>query len=126
VQLFFDSIPSSLPHVKSGRLRAIAVTTGSRQPLLPDLPPISDTIPGFNISNWNALFLPARTPKSVVDRVFAEVNKAIKAPAVKERQNAVGIDPAGSNSQAEFAAFLREDRVRWAKIIKDANVTVSP
>ncbi len=124
IQVMFATYAVAVPHVKSGRLRVVAVTTAQRQPLLPELPAVGETVPGFAVSNWNAVFVPSRTPKPVVDRLFTELSKAIRAPALKDRQNAVGIDPAGSESPAAFAGFLREDTKRWAKIIRDAGVKV--
>jgi tripartite-type tricarboxylate transporter receptor subunit TctC len=124
LQLMFATYVVALPHISSGRLRALAVTTAQRQPLLPDLPPIADTVPGFDISNWNGVFAPAKTPRPVAERLFAEINKALKAPEVRKRQNAAGIEPGGSVSREEFAKFVREDTARWAQIIRDAGITV--
>lgn len=124
IQLMFATYVTAVPHVRGGRLRAIAVSTPQRQALLPDLPAVSEVIPGFGASNWNGLFAPAKTPRQIADRLFAEVSKAMQHPDVKKRQNAVGIEPAGSPSREEFAKFIREDRARWAKIVKDANVRV--
>ena len=124
IQVMFSTYVVALPHVKSGRLRALAVTTAKRQPLLPDLPAVAETVPGFDISNWNGMFVPAKTPRPIVDRLFVEFNKAIKNAEVKKRQNAAGIEPVGSASRAEFVKFLRDDSARWAKIVKDANIKV--
>ncbi len=124
LQVMFSTYVVAVPHVKSGRLRALAVTTAQRQPLLPDLPPIGETVPGFDVSNWNGIFAPARTPRQIADRLFTEINKAMQAPGVKKRQNAAGIEPGGSPSRVGFAKFIREDTARWAKIIKDANIKV--
>jgi tripartite-type tricarboxylate transporter receptor subunit TctC len=124
LQVMFSTYVVAVPHVKSGRLRALAVTTAQRQPLLPDLPPVGETVPGFDISNWNGIFAPAKTPRQIADRLFIEINKAMKAPEVKKRQNATGIEPGGSASRAEFAKFIREDTARWAKIIHDAGIKV--
>lgn len=124
LQVMFSTYVVAVPHVRSGRLRALAVTTAQRQPLLPDLPPVGETVPGFDISNWNGIFAPAKTPRQIADRLFIEINKAMKAPEVKKRQNAAGIEPGGSASRAEFAKFIREDAARWAKIIHDAGIKV--
>jgi len=124
IQVMFSTYVVALPHVKSGRLRVLAVTTAKRQPLLPDLPAVAETVPGFDISNWNGMFVPAKTPRAIADRLFVEINKAIKNAEVKKRQNAAGIEPVGSASRAEFVKFLRDDSARWAKIVKDANIKV--
>jgi len=124
LQVMFSTYVVAVPHVKSGRLRALAVTTAQRQPLLPELPPLGETVAGFDISNWNGIFAPAKTPRQIADRLFVEINKAMRAPEVKKRQNAAGIEPGGSPSRAEFAKFIREDAARWAKIIRDAGIKV--
>jgi len=124
LQVMFSTYVVAVPHVNSGKLRALAVTTAHRQPLLPDLPPIAETLPGFDISNWNGIFAPARTPPQIADRLFAELNKAMLVPQVKKRQNYAGIEPEGSPSRAAFATFLREDRARWGKIIRDAGIAL--
>lgn len=124
LQLMFSTYVVALPHINSGRLRALAVTSPQRQPLLPDLPAIAEFAPGYGVSNWNGMFVPARTPLRIVDYLFAQINKALLAPRVKKRQNAAGIDPRGSASRGEFAKFIREDTARWAKVVKDAGVQV--
>lgn len=124
LQLMFSTYVVALPHINSGRLRALAVTTPQRQPLLPNLPAVAETVPGFGLSNWNGMFAPAKTPRHVADRLVAEINKALQTAEVKKRQHAAGIEPIGSPSREDFAKFVREDTVRWAKIIKDANIKV--
>jgi tripartite-type tricarboxylate transporter receptor subunit TctC len=124
LQVMFATYVVALPHITSGRLRAIAVATPRRQPLLPDLPAISESVPGFGVSNWNGMFAPAKTPRHIADRLFVEINKALQHPEVKKRQNAAGIDPGGSVSREEFVKFVREDTVRWSKIIRDADIKI--
>lgn len=124
IQVMFATYVTAVPHIRGNRLRALAVSTPQRQALLPDLPAVSDVLPGFGASNWNGMFAPARTPRHVADRLFSEINKAMLAPEVKTRQNAVGIVPEGSASRAEFVKFIHEDTARWATIIKDANISV--
>jgi tripartite-type tricarboxylate transporter receptor subunit TctC len=124
IQVMFATYAVAVPHVKAGRLRVLAVTTLNRQPLLPDLPTVGESLPGFAVSNWNGVFVPAKTPAAVAEKLFVELNKALKASTVRERQNAVGIEPVGSASRDEFAKFLTADAERWRKIIRDANVKV--
>ena len=124
LQLMFSTYVVALPHINSGRLRALAVTTPQRRALLPDLTAVSEAVPGFGVSNWNGIFAPAKTPKHIADFLFVEFNKALQAPEVKKRQNAAGIEPGGSTSRAEFEKFIREDTARWAKIVKDANIQI--
>jgi tripartite-type tricarboxylate transporter receptor subunit TctC len=125
IQLMFATYITALPHVKSGRLRALAVTTAQRQPLLPDLPAISETVPGFGVSNWEGMFAPAKTPPAILDRLHAEINRALKAPDLKRRQQGAGIDPQGSPSRAGFAKFVKDELVHWAKLVKEAGIQVS-
>jgi tripartite-type tricarboxylate transporter receptor subunit TctC len=124
IQLMFATYVTAVPHVRGGRLRAIAVTTPKRQQLLSELPALSEVIPGFGASNWNGMFAPAGTPPKVAERLFAEIGKAMQHPEVKKRQNAVGIEPGGSVSRDAFAKFIREDHARWAKIIREAGIAV--
>jgi tripartite-type tricarboxylate transporter receptor subunit TctC len=124
IQLMFATYVTAVPHLKSGRLRALAVTTPKRRALLADLPAVSEAVPGFGVSNWNGIFVPAKTPQPIVDFLFVQINKALLAPDVIRRQNAVGIEPGGSASRAEFVTFIREDTARWAKIVKEANIRI--
>lgn len=122
LQLMFATYVVSLPHIKSGRLRVLAVSTPERQPLLPELPAISESLPGFGLSNWNGLFAPGKTPAVIADRLFTEVNKALQSPELRRRQAAAGIEPIGSNSREMFAQFVRDETVRWRKIVRDARI----
>jgi tripartite-type tricarboxylate transporter receptor subunit TctC len=124
LQVMFATYVVAVPHLSSGKLRALAVTTARRQPLLPDLPPIAETLPGFDISNWNGIFAPARTPPQIVERLFVEINKAMRVPEVKKRQNFAGIEPEGSPSRAAFGKFMREERARWGKFIREAGIRI--
>ncbi|MCC6531557.1 MAG: tripartite tricarboxylate transporter substrate binding protein [Burkholderiales bacterium] len=124
LQMMFPTYIVALPHFKSGRLRVLAVTTPQRQPLLPDLPSVAETVPGFNVSNWTGLFAPARTPSAVVAKLLAEVNQAIRDAEAVKRMRGGGLEPGASESTSEFAKFIRDETLRWAKIIKDANITV--
>ena len=124
LQVMFATYVTAVPHIRGGRLRAIAVSTPRRQSILPDLPAVGETLPGFGASNWNGIFAPARTPPAIVDRLFAEIGKAMQHPEVKKRQNFVGIEPGGSASPAEFTRFIRDDTARWARIIQAAHIRV--
>ncbi|MGE4110440.1 MAG: Bug family tripartite tricarboxylate transporter substrate binding protein [Burkholderiales bacterium] len=122
IQVMFATYVTAVPHIQSRRLRALAVATPKRQALLPDLPAIGESVPGFGVSNWNGIFAPAKLPRAISDRLFAEINNAALAPQVKKRQNAAGIVPVGSASSAEFVRFIREDTARWQKITRDAGI----
>ena len=124
IQLTFSTYIVAQPHIKSGRLRALAVITPERQPLVPDLPTVAESVPGFGLNNWNGIFAPARAPKEVVQRLFAEINRALLASDLKQRQNAAGIEVVGSPSTDDFRKFVRGDTARWGKIIKDAGIVL--
>jgi len=123
VHLNFDSVPPVLPHVKSGRLRAIAVTSEKRYALLPEIPTVSESgLPGFDMSTWWGLLVPSNgNSKQVVARLHTETVKILRMPDVKERMAAVGAETVG-NSPEEFATFIRTERAKYAKIVKDANI----
>ena len=110
------------PHIKTGRVRALAITAPKRQALLPDIPTVAETLPGYAASNWNGIFAPAKTPRPAADRLFAEIGKAIKSPEVKSRQNAAGIEPVASASPADFVRYIREDTARWRAVVKQAGI----
>jgi tripartite-type tricarboxylate transporter receptor subunit TctC len=114
----------AVAHAKGGRQRVIAVITPQRQPLLPDRSTVGKSLPGFAVSNWNGVFVPAKTSVWVSEKRFVEFNNALKAQSVRDRQRAVGIEPVASASRPEFAQFLMADAARWRKIVHDANVKV--
>jgi len=124
IQLMFPTYVTAVPHVNSGRLRMLAVITPQRQPLLPELPAIAETVQGFGVSNWEGLFAPGKTPAPVLDKLFAEINRALTMPELRKRQHAAGIDPQGSASRDEFSRFVREEMTRWAKLVRDAKIQV--
>lgn len=110
--------------LQSGKIRAIAVTTPKRQSMLPDLPTIGETVSGFGVSNWAGIFVPKNTPAAVRDRLFKDFVAVSNLPDVRKRQNDAGIDVSLSTSSDEFARELEQERVRWAKVIKQANIKV--
>lgn len=123
VQVLFDSIVSGLPHVKDGKLKALAVTSAKRSPLIPDVPTASESgLPGFVSDTWFGIYAPKNLPADIVKRLNAEFNKAIAAPDVKERLAKLGAEPVGG-TPAQFAALVSQDSARWAKLIKDRNIT---
>lgn len=124
LQVMFATYIVALPHQKSGRLRILAVTTPQRQPLLPGLPTVGESVPGFSVSNWTGLFAPAKTPRRVVNKLLAELNKGLKNPDVIKRMHGGGLEPGASASPEEFAKFIHDETVRWAKVIRDANIKV--
>ena len=123
VQLRFSSIPPSLPHVKSGRLRALAVTSTKRFGLLPDLPAVAETVPGFEVDAWYGFLAPARTPAAIVQKLNAEITAALKDPEVKARLEASGAEPVGSSS-TRFGEVIRTELARWAPVVREAGAAV--
>jgi tripartite-type tricarboxylate transporter receptor subunit TctC len=119
VQLRFSSIPPSLPHVKSGRLRALAVTSAKRFGLLPGLPAVAETVPGFEVESWYGFLAPARTPEAVIRKINADVAAVLKDADVKSRLEASGAEAVGS-SPARFGEVIRAELKRWGPVVKEA------
>lgn len=121
-QMLFATMPTVLPHVKAGKLRAIASIGLVRTAALPDVPTVAESgLPGFEVSNWIGLFAPGGTPSDIVAKLNAEVQKIMRSPDVQKRLEAEGARFIPT-TPAQFAAFQKEELVKWAKIIKDANI----
>jgi len=125
MNVMFDNLPSALPHIKSGRLKALAVTSRTRSPALPSVPTIEEAagLKGFDASSWFGLFAPAGTPRAIVDKIQADVAKALAQPDVRERFVAQGADP-GGNTPEQFAAFIRAETEKWTRVVKFSNAKV--
>jgi tripartite-type tricarboxylate transporter receptor subunit TctC len=121
--LIFENLAPAMPHIKAGKLRALGVTSAKRSSALPDVPAIAENLPGFDVVSWQAIFAPAGVPKPVVDRLSAEMIKAINDPEVKSKLVAQGIDPGGM-PPAELAAFQKSEVEKWARVIKAGNIKV--
>jgi len=122
VHLNFDSVPPVLPHVRSGRLRALAVTSEKRFSILPDIPTVNESgVPGFDLSTWWGLVAPAAVSREIIARLQAETVKVLREPGVKEKIAFAGADTVG-NTAEEFGAFIRNERAKYARIVKDANI----
>jgi tripartite-type tricarboxylate transporter receptor subunit TctC len=120
VQLIFATTASAIPHIKSGRIKGIAVTTAKRSDLLPDLPTISEAgLAGFDANNWYGLVVPARTPREIIDRLNAEVTKILAMPDVRTTMFHPGLDPAPGTPE-QFGAYIRTERAKWARVIKES------
>jgi tripartite-type tricarboxylate transporter receptor subunit TctC len=122
VDIMFDSLSSAKPYVESGKLKALAVTTVKRSSVFPNVPTIAESgIPGYELSGWYAVFVPAKTPKAIVDRLNAELVKALKQASVRARFAQIGAEPVGSSPQ-ELANTLKTETTRWAKIVRERNI----
>jgi tripartite-type tricarboxylate transporter receptor subunit TctC len=122
VAMLFDNVMTAQPNIKAGKVKAIAISSPSRSPLVPDLPTVAEAgLPGFQSLVWFGLLGPAGTPKAVVDRVNAEMNKALQLPDIQARFTQMGFEPAGG-SAADFAQAIQRDAQKWSKVIKDAGV----
>ena len=127
VDLMFDNLPSAMPHIKSGRLKALAVTSGQRSQALPDLPTVAEAggplLRNYEASSWFGLLAPAGTPADIVSRVQQETAKALATPAIKERLLAQGAIPSGM-SPADFARFIDAETRKWAVVVKASGAKV--
>jgi tripartite-type tricarboxylate transporter receptor subunit TctC len=128
VPLLFGSLPSTLPHIQAGRLRALAVSGGARSPLLPDVPTIGETVPGYNGTLWVGLFAPEGVPGPVLAQLQDGMARALAASDLRSKLEASGVEMAGPADRpvapAQMAALLREDIARWARIVKASGASL--
>ena len=121
LDVLFDSLPTGMPHVRDGRLRALAVTTLKRTPLAPDLPPVADTLPGFESNTWFGLYGPKGLPAEVVNRVNTAANQALSDPEVRVKLTTLGIEPVTS-TPAQLAKMVADDQAKWKRIIAERKI----
>ena len=120
VQIIFDPIASALPHVKAGKMRALAITTAKRSNLLPDLPTMAESgLPGYESAAWFGFFAPAKTPPAIVDRLNKELVAILKQKDIQEKLAAIGVEPIGTPAK-ELDALMRSDMVKWEKVFRKA------
>jgi tripartite-type tricarboxylate transporter receptor subunit TctC len=121
-QVGFTNILAVLPHVNAGKLKAIAVTSGKRANAAPNVPTLAESgVPGYEATSWNGMFAPAKTPRAIINKVHAEVVKALQSPDVREKLVAMGSDPVGSTPE-EFHAYIKQEFARWGKVIRENNI----
>jgi tripartite-type tricarboxylate transporter receptor subunit TctC len=121
VQVMFATMPAAMPHVKSGKVKPVAVTTAKRSQAMPELPTIAESgVKGYDASTWYGLLAPARTPQSIVTRLHGDTVKILAGPT-RQRLEAQGFEPDGG-TPAEFAAYIKSEIIKWAKVIKDAGI----
>src|SRR5919204_1321855 len=119
LSFMIENMPGTMPFVKQGKLRALAITSAQRSPLEPELPTLAESgVPGYEVVGWQGLFAVAGTPPEIVARLQAEVAKALRLPEMRERLAALGAEPVGS-TPAEFGAFVRAEHARWSQVIRE-------
>jgi tripartite-type tricarboxylate transporter receptor subunit TctC len=117
----FSTMPPIIPHIRSGRVRAIAVTTEKRAPVLPDVPTVAETVPGYTITTWYGAVAPAKVPREIVARLNQEMLKALQLPDIKERMASLGADIVGSSVETT-AKFFTSEVAKYTKVAREANI----
>jgi len=121
IDLLFAPAQTVMPHVKAGKLKALA-TTGPRRPEeLPDLPTVAQTVPGYSAVGWFGLLAPVGTPKPVIQRISTDANHVLADPEVRSRMQALGAEPGGGSPEG-FASFIHDDMAKWSKLVKEAGI----
>lgn len=123
IDVLFDSLPTGMPHVRDGRLRALGVTTLKRSPLAPELPPIADTLPGYESNTWFGFYGPKGLPADMVARINKAANEALADPEVKDKLSRLGIEPATAGTPEQFAKMVATDAAKWKKIVVERKIT---
>jgi tripartite-type tricarboxylate transporter receptor subunit TctC len=122
IEALFDNTPNVLPHVKAGRLRALAVSSSKRSSLVPDIPTVDEAgVPGYRMQVWFGVMAPAATPKDVIAKLNAEINRIITSPEIKERFALAGVEVVGGSPET-FATHIKEQVETWGKVVKDASI----
>lgn len=125
VPVMFDAIPAVMPHVKSGKLRALAIASAQRSPFLPDVPTLSELgVPNIQAVGWMGLAAPAHTPEPVLDALNTKLRQVLDQPDVKAQLSTLAFVPAGG-SRAEFGAFLKSENDKWSQVIRDADIKLN-
>ena len=120
--IMFANMPTAIDYARNGRLRALAVTGAQRAPAAPDLPTVAESgVPGFEVTTWTGVSAPAKTPRAIVDKLNADINRALKSPDLHVQLTSQGADPVGTTPE-QYAAFVLEEIVKWGKVIKAAGI----
>ena len=123
VSILFDNIVSALPHVRDGKLKALAVTSARRSPIVPDVPTVAESgLPGFVSDTYFGMFAPAGTPPDVIARINSAINRILATPEFQERLATLGAQPAGGTPD-QFAAVIRADTAKWSKVVKESGIS---
>ena len=122
VPMTFGNMSAIAPHVKAGKVRALAVTSAKRSALMPDLPTVAESgLPGYEIVAWGGIVVPGPTPRDIVNKLNAAANKALQAPAVKEKMTSLGLEIVGRSAE-EFAKFIRREYVKWSEVARKVGI----
>jgi tripartite-type tricarboxylate transporter receptor subunit TctC len=125
IELMFCDVPPASGMIQSGRVRALGVTTKARLAAFPDIPPINETVPGFEVAGWFMIVAPAQTPRAVVDKLHTEMKAVLATPAVKEQIAKLSLIPLDSPSVDDMKAFVKSEIVRWGKVVEAAGIAGS-
>ncbi len=123
VHVLFDNLPSSIGHIKSGKLRALAVTSEGREPTLPGVPTVGDTVPGYEATAWFGIGMPKGTPRDVIDKVNAEINRALADPKMRDRLAELGGKPIGGTPE-DFGKVIAAETAKWEKVVISSGAKV--
>jgi len=121
--VFFDNLPSSAPHIKAGTIRALAMTSAGREPSFPEVPTVGDTVSGYEATAWFGVGMPKGAPREAIDRINAEVNRALADPKMRERLAALGGSPIGGTPE-DFGKVIASETEKWAKVVAASGATV--
>ncbi|MGZ5224207.1 MAG: tripartite tricarboxylate transporter substrate binding protein [Burkholderiales bacterium] len=123
VQMLFSGLPQALPHVQANRLRALGVTTAARSTALPTIPTLAEAgVPGFDVTIWYGILATGRTPTMIIDKLYADLARALQSRDVRQQLTSLGLEPVG-NAPAEFSAKVRAEIAQWAKVVKQAGIS---
>ncbi len=123
VHVLFDNLPSSIGHIKGGRLRALAVTSTQRDPALPDIPTVGDTVPGYEATAWFGMGAPKGTPRAVIDKLNAEINRALADPKMRDRLAEIGGKPIAGTPE-DFGRVMAAETEKWSKVVQASGAKV--
>ncbi len=124
VSMMFENAPGAVPHIKAGKVRALAVTGLRRSPALPDLPPVAETVAGYESLSWSGIAVPAGTPRAIIERLNRDLNAVLTTPEMRSKLAEQGAETIGGPPEA-FAQHIRAEREKWSRVIKTANIVVN-
>jgi tripartite-type tricarboxylate transporter receptor subunit TctC len=124
IQLAIETSGSAAPHIKAGKVRALAVTTGARSPAFPELPTLEESgLKGYDVTTWYAILAPRGTPREITTKLYNAIVKILKTPDMKQRLELFGAEPGGFAPE-QFAVFIKSETAKWAKVVKESKATV--